>query len=194
MTDAVLTPTKILDTAEDVLRRYGPTKTTVVDVARALGVSHGSVYRHFASKADLRNAVAERWLHRVSDPLAQIAAEKSPALPRLRRWFDALMTSKRQKINADPEMFETYSTLAMESGEVVAGHVEELQGQIARILQDGLDAGEIASGDAMTTAKAIFKATSFFHHPMHAPSWSLPGVDESFEPLWDLLVKGLQPR
>ena len=33
--------------AEEVLRRYGPPKATVVDVARALGVSHGSVYRHF---------------------------------------------------------------------------------------------------------------------------------------------------
>lgn len=194
MTEAVLTPTKILDTAEDVLRRYGPTKTTVVDVARALGVSHGSVYRHFASKADLRNAVAERWLHRVSDPLDKIAAEGGPAIPRLRRWYDALLAAKRQKINADPEMFATYSTLAMESGEVVAQHIADLASQIARIIQDGMDAGEIAPGEAMTTAKAIFKATMFFHHPMHASSWSLPGVDETFEPLWDLLVKGLQPR
>ncbi|WP_285680262.1 acyltransferase domain-containing protein, partial [Kitasatospora phosalacinea] len=43
-----------LRTAEDVLRRYGPAKATVVDVARALGVSHGSVYRHFGTKAALR--------------------------------------------------------------------------------------------------------------------------------------------
>ena len=46
MTD-VLTPDRILDSAEQVLRRYGAGKATVVDVARALGVSHGSVYRHF---------------------------------------------------------------------------------------------------------------------------------------------------
>ncbi|GAB3955507.1 hypothetical protein GCM10027614_65040 [Micromonospora vulcania] len=57
---------RILDAAEEVLRRYGPAKATVLDVARALGVSHGSVYRHFASKAALREAVAERWLARVS--------------------------------------------------------------------------------------------------------------------------------
>ena len=47
MNDEILTPERILDAAEEVLRRFGPTKTTVVDVARALGVSHGSVYRHF---------------------------------------------------------------------------------------------------------------------------------------------------
>ena len=47
----VLTPERILEATEDVLRRYGLTKATVVDVARALDVSHGSVYRHFPSKA-----------------------------------------------------------------------------------------------------------------------------------------------
>ena len=54
----VLTPERILEVTEDVLRRFGLAKATVVDVARALDVSHGSVYRHFPSKASLREAVA----------------------------------------------------------------------------------------------------------------------------------------
>lgn len=33
MTEGVLTPERILEAAEQVLRRYGPGKTTVVDVA-----------------------------------------------------------------------------------------------------------------------------------------------------------------
>ena len=41
MIEAALTPDRILDAAEEALTRYGPAKTTVVDVARALGVSHG---------------------------------------------------------------------------------------------------------------------------------------------------------
>ena len=59
-----LTPERILEATEDVLRRYGPAKATVVDVARALGVSHGSVYRHFRTKSALREAVTARWLTR----------------------------------------------------------------------------------------------------------------------------------
>jgi AcrR family transcriptional regulator len=78
--EAALTPDRILEAAEDVLRRFGPAKATVVDVARALGVSHGSVYRHFPSKAALRDAVTERWLARVSLPLEAVAAEDGPAL------------------------------------------------------------------------------------------------------------------
>ena len=85
MSETVLTSEQILEAAEDVLRRFGPTKANVVDVARALGVSHGSVYRHFASKATLRDAVAERWLARISAPLAKVAATPGPAPERLRR-------------------------------------------------------------------------------------------------------------
>ena len=33
MTETALTPDRILDVAEDVLRRFGPTKATVVDAA-----------------------------------------------------------------------------------------------------------------------------------------------------------------
>src|SRR5215510_4647313 len=93
-TDGALTPEQILEAAEEALRRFGPAKATVVDVARALGVSHGSVYRHFASKAELRDAVAERWLARVAAPLARVAAEDGPAPLRLRKWLDLLIVTK----------------------------------------------------------------------------------------------------
>lgn len=48
----------VLDAAESELRRFGAAKTTVVDVARKLGITHGSVYRYILSKTDLRNAVS----------------------------------------------------------------------------------------------------------------------------------------
>src|ERR1700681_880508 len=103
MTEDILTPERILEAAEEVLRRFGPAKATVVDVARALGVSHGSVYRHFPSKAALRDAVAERWLARVSTPLAAVAASDAPAPVRLKHWLDRLIAFKRRKALDDPE-------------------------------------------------------------------------------------------
>ena len=88
MATETLTRERILESAEEVLRRYGPAKANVVDVARALRVSHGSVYRHFPSKAALRDAVTERWLESISEPLEAIAAGKRTAPRRLERWLD----------------------------------------------------------------------------------------------------------
>jgi len=123
---AVLTPERILEVTEDVLRRFGLAKATVVDVARALDVSHGSVYRHFPSKASLREAVAKRWLDRVSVPLEQIAKDSGPAPARLERWLRTLCTDKQKKVCDDPEMFATYLALAREACVVVKAHKEKL--------------------------------------------------------------------
>ncbi|MCC4820663.1 TetR/AcrR family transcriptional regulator, partial [Vibrio lentus] len=77
---------KILDASEIVLRKFGPRKTTVVDVARALDVSHGTVYRHFATKAELHEAITLRWLERVTAPLTEITHRSESASIRLREW------------------------------------------------------------------------------------------------------------
>jgi AcrR family transcriptional regulator len=191
MNESALTPQQILEAAEEVLRRFGPAKATVVDVARALGVSHGSVYRHFSSKAALRDAVTERWLAEVSAPLAAVAAETGPAPERLRRWLDLLIMSKRKRAFDDPEMFATYLEIAADARDVVKAHVNELTGQLAQIIADGVAQGEFTAVDPLIAGRAVFDATSRFHKPTHAAEWSDPGIDAAFEGVWSLILGGL---
>jgi len=194
MTDTPLTADRILDAAEDVLRRFGPAKATVVDVAQTLGVSHGSVYRHFPSKAALRDAVTARWLERISAPLAAVAAEERPAPERLRRWLDGLITAKRRLARDDPALFATYLALAAEARAVVQAHVEDLVGQIAQIIADGVARGEFAAADPAAVGRAVFDATARFHNPAHAPEWADPGIDAAFAGVWALVLSGLGVR
>src|SRR5580700_10022965 len=92
--NAPLNRDRIVATAEDVVRRFGPEKATVVDVARALGVSHAAVYRHVASKAELRDLVIGRWMEETMAPLRGIVAKGGAAPQRLRRLIDALVAIK----------------------------------------------------------------------------------------------------
>jgi AcrR family transcriptional regulator len=191
MNDSPLTPERILDAAEEVLCRYGLAKATVVDVARFLEVSHGTIYRHFPSKAALRDAVAERWLHRVSIPLAAIAEEQGSAVERLHRWFEQLMILKRQKVLDEPELFATYSAIAQEARGVVQAHIVELVNQVAAIVESGISSNEFRVTDPQAAAKAVFQATVRFHHPAHASEWSNPDIDRDFAQVWRLLLAGL---
>jgi AcrR family transcriptional regulator len=190
----VLTPERILEATEEVLRRYGLAKATVVDVARALDVSHGSVYRHFPSKASLREAVAKRWLDRANAPLEKIAEASGSAPARLERWLRALFAIKHKKVCDDPEMFATYLALAQEACDVVKAHKERLVGQIAHILSDGVKQGVFQVTDAKTSARAIFDATVRFHHPAHSDEWSDPQLAERIDALLALLLRGLEAR
>jgi len=193
--NVVLTPERILDVTEDVLRRYGLAKATVVDVARALDVSHGSVYRHFQSKASLREAVARRWLDRVNAPLLKIAEGSGPAPARLERWLRAMIAIKHKKVAEDPEMFATYLTLAQEACKVVNAYKEGLIDQVAHILSDGVKQGAFQIADIKATARAAFEATTRFHHPAHSEEWSYPALPARIDALLALLLRGLEaPR
>ena len=194
MATETLTDERILEAAEEVLRRYGPGKANVVDVARALGVSHGSVYRHFPSKAALRDAVTERWLAEISAPLAAVADGKGPAAERVARWLDLLVASKQRRASDDPELFATYLELAGEAREVVRAHVETLVGQLARIVEDGVECGELTAPDPKTAARAAFDATSRFHNPAHASEWSEPGAGAAYAEVRRLVLAGLAAR
>ena len=194
MTDEALTTERIVDATEEVLRRFGPTKTTISDVARVLGVSHGAVYRYFPSKALLRDAVIERWFTYEANALTEIATRDSPASERLRHWFNRLIASKRRKAFDDPELFATYVELAAESRAVFKAHIDGLVEQVAQIIADGVVQGEFTTTDPVASAWAIFHATSLFQYPEHAARWADPGIDSAFEGVWSLLLYGLTAR
>ena len=188
-----LTPDRILDAAEETLTRFGPQKTTVVDVARALGVSHGSVYRHFASKAALRDAVTGRWLDRVSAPLQKIVAEDAPAPERLRRWFD---TPDRHQAAEGQGGARAVRHLPRHLRRIARGRARPCRAPRrpdGAIVADGIARGEFADCDPTATGRAIFHATARFHDPAYATEWNDPGLDAAFDDLWALIARGLGP-
>src|SRR5262249_47265846 len=139
--DAPLTRDQILAAAEDVIRRFGPAKATVIDVARALGVSHTAVYRHVATKSELRDLVVGRWVEATMPPLRTIVAQFGPAPERLRKLLDALIAVKRRRAADDPELFTAYRTLAADAKSVVAAHIDELVGLVAKVIASGVEEG-----------------------------------------------------
>jgi AcrR family transcriptional regulator len=183
---------KILATAEDVIRRFGPAKATVVDVARALGVSHTAVHKHVGSKAELRDMVLGRWLESTMPPVRAIVAERGPAPERLRKLIDALIAVKRRRSADDPELFTAYQTLAADAKSVIAAHVEELIGLVAKIIVSGVEEGTFRTVDPMAMGRAMLVATSKFHHPAHAAEWCDPAIDAAYEDVWQLLMDGLR--
>lgn len=186
-----LTREQVLTAAEDVLRRYGPDKATVVDVARALGVSHASVYRHVRSKAELRAAVAQRWLTRVHAPVTALRASTGEPPTRLRTWLHTLLAVKRHKVLDDPELFAAYQRLTAEWQTALTATLNGLVDDLAAIVRAGVRDGSFRPVEPTATAAAIFTATLAFHHPQHAASWSDPRTEDRLDAVCDLILAGL---
>jgi AcrR family transcriptional regulator len=186
-----LTREQIVAAAKEALRRYGPAKMTVLDVAQALGVSHGSVYRHFPTKAALRAAVVQQDNELIERRLEAIAAGVGPALDRLHRLLLTLSEFKQNFAREDPELFETYCRVGTDGPRVASAHVELLVGLLDRVLAEGVAAGDVRPAAAAFGGRALFDATSRFHHPAQRESWADPQIGEDFERVWLLLRDGL---
>lgn len=190
-----LTAEKILLSAEDQLRRFGPEKTTLSDVARALGVSHAAIYRHFAGKDALRAAVAERWLARYSAPLQPIVEDLGQnALTRLEAWLRVMFREKRRKALEDPEIFATYRRLLDTDAGALDAHHVTLKRQLRALLEQGAAAGEVACADIEQTARAIWSATARFRSPKFAGEWSCAEADADLEAVIALIHAALTPN
>ncbi len=183
---------RILDATVELLRRHGPGKTGVVDVARALDMSHSNVYKHFASKSALFDAVAERWLALVMAPLTKIAADKkTPAPKRLKQWVRTLAELKRKKVLEDPEMFAVYHLITADLHDVVAAHRKHMNDQVAEILRDGAREGAWRLKKPDATAALILNASLGFHHPAMV---TLDGGNSdlaALDALMDVLIAGI---
>jgi AcrR family transcriptional regulator len=185
----------IVSATEEVLRRHGPEKTTVLDVARLLGVSHGSVYRHFPSKAALREAVIRRWLDRVREDLDAAVQDSGSAPPdRLRSLLTTMFAAKRAKAREDPELFATFRVLAAEHSTVSSAHVDFLLSRIRAVVADGIAGGDFAPGEPEVIARAVYNATNRFHDPRHAAEWRAPGAEAESEGVISLILNGIRAR
>lgn len=185
---------RILDTAEALLRRFGPEKLTVTDVARAMDMSHGNVYRHIPSKAALRAAVIARWLEKVSNLTDAIAQKAGPADQRLREWLVELAVIKQRKVTEDAEMLAGAALVVRESPDVEQEHSARLRIQVIKILQDGLKDGTLPhAGDVGVSASAILNATFRYHHPDLVAKGGAPEKQlAALQDVVSLILAGLQ--
>ncbi|KWX77878.1 TetR/AcrR family transcriptional regulator [Paenibacillus jilunlii] len=189
-----LSKTEIMDAAEQTLRRFGPDKTSVTDVAKLLGVSHGTLYRHFPSKAALREAVTERWLEeQIVAPLEQIVkAPADNALAQLKVYIARLIELKLHYAEQDSEMFKMYTDVTMEAAELIEVHIQRIMEQMGILIDRGIQQKRIAQSAATSSlARSLFHATSRFHHPAHAHEWRSASIEQEFEQVWQLLEQGL---
>ncbi|MDR8393766.1 TetR/AcrR family transcriptional regulator [Aliifodinibius sp. S!AR15-10] len=157
---------KIIDNAEQCLRQFGPEKTRVVDVAKACGFSHAYVYQFFSSRADLLEAVTERWLVRIENSLDEVVQSDKPAEQKMYDLFQELHRLKKSKLADDPYLYETFEDVAKTSADTVDRHINIIQSQVTSILNQGADEGTLHFDNAEKVMQLFWNATLSFHHPI----------------------------
>ncbi len=157
--------TRILDAAERLFRHYGYSKTTVADVARDLGMSPANIYRFFASKTEIHQAVCGRMLAGSYQQALEISLLPISAADRLRKY---LYTQHQLVLTAmlDQEKVHEMVVVAIERDwHVIEKHIDRVQELVEEIIRQGIQAGEFAEQDAAVASRCFGAATLNLCHP-----------------------------
>lgn len=179
----------ILNAAEDVIRRFGPEKANISDVAKSLKVSHAALYRYYNGKTDLWNAVTKRWLLNLHAPSKDILKEDIPADIKLFRLLEDFAEAKRGSAVNDPEMFANYLKLAQSSTDVIEKSIEDGINRIKEIIVQGITEGIFFEESPHKAARSVYLATSAFIHPN---SFKDANRKQNIESVVSLLIRGLK--
>lgn len=83
---------RILEVTEARFRHYGFNKTTIADIAGDAGISTAYVYKFFASKLALCEAVVGAMLSRIGAQMDALAVLDAPASERLRLLYKTILS------------------------------------------------------------------------------------------------------
>lgn len=157
--------TRILDTAERLFRHYGYAKTNVADIARELGMSPANIYRFFASKVEIHQAIAGRMLAMAYEQTRAILSQKISATERLRQWIHAQHRMTLETM-LDHEKVHEMVVIALERDwHVIDAHINRLHALAADVIREGIASGEFAEQDADTASRCFGAATILLCHP-----------------------------
>jgi AcrR family transcriptional regulator len=156
---------RILNVAEEHFRRIGYAKTAVADIAGALNMSPANVYRFFPSKLAINNALCARIMLETDALMLEIAERKEPASKRLLTLIVELHRHNKAKLTNEHRLFDMVEVAMEENWPAIEQHCTCVVCQIARIVSDGIAAGEFRAVDVPAFAKTAFEAAAKAIHP-----------------------------
>ncbi len=157
---------RLLAIAADHLKRFGPKHVTVVSIADAAGMTHANVYRYFASKSALIDAVAGQWLRGLEATVADIADSPDPADDKLERLIQAWARSHRDLLIEDRHLFDVYCSATETSRALIRKHRARLRQLIERVLDEGIVTGKFDPRDREKAIAFISDAVYRFINPL----------------------------
>jgi AcrR family transcriptional regulator len=184
--------TRILDEAERLFRHYGYSKTTVADIARELGMSPANVYRFFASKTKIHEALAERMLVAREVALQAIATRPLSASERLRTYVIQEYHATVTQMLDESKVHEMVTVALEEHWEVIDRHLRRMSDIVSRIIADGMRDGEFVMGDPKKAALAFQSCVISACHPIVVAQCRMLKDRVSPDDLVDFVLRALK--
>lgn len=151
------TAQRILDVAERLVQKQGYNGFSYADIAAELGVTKAALHYHFASKAELGEALIERYSARFMDALRRLDAAPLQPAAKLEAYAGLYADVLReQRMCLCGMLAAEYQTLPPAMRAAVLRFLEDNTSWLADVLADGRTLGTLSfDGAPVDAARAV---------------------------------------
>jgi AcrR family transcriptional regulator len=192
MNDKTDTRQQILDAAMERIMHYGYAKTTMAEIARDCDMSAGNIYRFFASKIDIAEAMARKLNMEINTANAALARGAGTASDKMRRFHHSALQTTFEKLDSDAKILEVAEVLAHERPTFANEEMAQERVYLVQILEQGVAEGEFAAmQNPNFIAEMMQSATMKFRYPQLWSRLTLPKLQRELDGVLDIILTAL---
>jgi AcrR family transcriptional regulator len=184
---------QIVHAANDYFSHFGYGKTTMNDLAKAIGFSKAYIYKFFDSKQSIGEAICTECLLKISIAAEESANAAGSAMEKLRNYFRVLIEKNVALFFVDRQLYEiaTYSTT--ERWESSLAHSLRVETFLRGIIDEGRATGEFErKTPADEVTRSIMQAMQSFLNPSMLQH-NLDSVPDGSNEVIGLILRSLSP-
>jgi len=184
---------QIVTAATEHFSRYGYEKTTVSDLAKAIGFSKAYIYKFFESKQAIGEMICANCLRQIETEVRTAVAETDLPPEKLRRMFKTGAEATLKLAFQDRKLYEIAASAVTENWQAVIAYEERTQKLLQDVLQEGRQTGDFERKTPLDeTAQAIYLVMRPCLNPLLLQH-SLDYVEEAPMHLSNLVLRSLSP-
>jgi len=184
---------QIVVAATQHFSRYGYEKTTVSDLAKAIGFSKAYIYKFFESKQAIGEMICANCLREIETEVKAALDEADRPPEKLRRMFKAIVEASLRLFFQDRKLYEIASSAASEHWQATLTYEQHIQKMLQDILQEGRQSGDFERKTPLDeTAMAIYLVMRPYLNPLLLQH-SFDFTDQAPAHLSSLVLRSLSP-
>jgi AcrR family transcriptional regulator len=184
---------QIVAAAEEHFRRYGYAKTTVSDLAKAIGFSKAYIYKFFDSKQAIGEAICSKTLTAIIAAVEEAVAGASTSTEKFRRLFKTLTATSVGLFFNDRQLFDLAASSAGEGWPSARAYAERIRQILIEVIREGRENGEFERKTPLDEAvHATFLVIKPYANPLLL-QYNLDVVDDAPSQLSNLVLRSLAP-
>jgi len=172
---------------------YGYGKTTVTDLAKAIGFSKAYIYKFFESKQAIGEMICSHCVRDIEADIRAAINEVDRPPEKLRRMFKSSVTATLRLFSDDRKLYEIAVSAATEQWQVVRDYEVRIKALLRDILLEGRRSGDFERKTPIDeTVMAIYLVLRPYLNPLLLQH-NLDHTDEAPAHLSSLVLRSLSP-